>query len=215
MPPPPAQALEAAAAPIAYMVLPRQQPTSTPATIPGLYGALDSSPDPGAVAGITLGAVGGFLLILFLIYTCINIGNPPAEYSESSVTGSVVVERKSKRHSSHRHHHHHRRSSRAEGERIEVTRTSRIVPETVIVEERVRGGAGPGGPVIIEEARRRPRSISRGPGGPRVVDLASDEDEVVVIEEHSPPPHRRRRSRVRSVERRSGAYSRRDSSSRG
>ena len=209
-------------------LLPRQASTTT--AIPALYGSLDSSPDPGAVAGITLGAVGGFLLVLFLIYTCINMGNPP-ETAESSVTGSVVLEKKTtKRHSHHSHHHHHHDHGHRRSATVEVRR-SRVVPAAVIVEERVSGVAG--GRIIVEEARPR-RSTSRsrsrssgsrsrsrtpsgrrGPGlGPRIVDLGSDEDEVVVIEEHSPP--RRRRSRVRSVERRSGAYSsRRDSSSRG
>ncbi|KAK0643599.1 hypothetical protein B0T16DRAFT_459727 [Cercophora newfieldiana] len=184
-------------------IAPRQAATTTP-TIPALYGAADSSPDPGAVAGITLGAVAGFLLVLYLVYVCINLGNPP-ENAESSVTGSVVMERK--RTTAHRHSHHHHRRSHGEAT-VEVRRTSRVVPSAVIVEE-VRGGRGGGEreSIIIEEARRRGE---RGPP-PRVVHADSD-DEVVVIEEHSPP--RRRRSRVRSVERRSGVYERRDSSSR-
>ena len=203
MPPPlvPRAVLDSPATP----VLARQASTTT-ATIPALYGSIDSSPDPGAVAGITLGAVGGFVLVLYLIYICINMGNP-SENAESSVPGSVVLERKSHHHHSSAHHHHHRRS-RGEAT-VEVRRMSRAVPAAVIVEERVSGGGGPGGRIIVEEARRREASR-----GPRIVDVRSDEDEVVVIEEHSPPP-RRRRSRVRSVERRSAAYSRRDSSSRG
>jgi len=202
MPPPlvPRAVLDSPATP----VLARQASTTT-ATIPALYGSIDSSPDPGAVAGITLGAVGGFVLVLYLIYICINMGNP-SENAESSVPGSVVLERKSHHHHSSAHHHHRR--SRGEAT-VEVRRTSRAVPAAVIVEERVSGGGGPGGRIIVEEARRREASR-----GPRIVDVGSDEDEVVVIEEHSPPP-RRRRSRVRSVERRSAAYSRRDSSSRG
>jgi hypothetical protein len=190
-------------------VVPRQAATTT-ATIPALYGSADSSPTPGAVAGITLGAVGGFLLVLYLIYVCINIGNPP-ENAESSVTGSVVMERKR----TQRHSHHHHRRSHGEAT-VEVRRTSRVVPSAVIVEEAVRGGRGGGESIIIEEAIRR--DVSRGPRGPRGpkgpprVVHDSDDDEIVVMEEHSPP--RRRRSRVRSVERRSSVYEGRDSSSR-
>ncbi|KAK4450091.1 hypothetical protein QBC34DRAFT_81806 [Podospora aff. communis PSN243] len=211
----PREALPAAAADLLPFKLPASPPTpivprqaaTTTATIPALYGSADSSPTPGAVAGITLGAVGGFLLVLYLIYVCINIGNSP-ERAESSVTGSAVIERKR----AHRHSHHHHRRSHGEAT-VEVRRTSRVVPSAVIVEEAVRGGRGGGESIIIEEAIRR--DVSRGPRGPRGpprVVHDSDDDEIVVMEEHSPP--RRRRSRVRSVERRSSVYERRDSSSR-
>ena len=171
---------------IAMPIQIQQRQATATAVVPALYGALDNQLDPGAVAGITLGAVAGFMLLLWVVYACLNFGNAP-EHAESSVTGSVVVERKSRH--SHRHSHHNHRRSRGEAT-VEVRRTTRV-PAAVIVEE-----------------SRRP--VSRGPPPPRVVPMAmtasDDEDEVVVIEEHSPPP-RRRASRARSVERRSSRRS--------
>ncbi|KAK3390923.1 hypothetical protein B0H63DRAFT_520125 [Podospora didyma] len=186
-PPPPSRVL----------LLPRQsQPTPTPSIIPGYY--TTGGPEPGAVAGITLGAVGGFILLLWLIYTCINIGNP--EVGESSVGTASVVTRKHTTSRGHRRHSH--RASRGGGETVEIRRTTSRGPTVV---EEVVGGIGVDR-VIVEERRR---SVSRGPPPPpRMVprDDYHDDDEVVVIEEHSPPPPRRQRSRIRSVERRSSGY---------
>lgn len=204
--------------------LPRQQqqqpshhhPRADTPTIPSYYGALHSSPDPGTVAGITLGAVGGFVLFLWLIYTCINLGNPSSGITND--TSTVVTEGTASVYT--------RRSSRRRRER------ERSAKETVEI-RRSRGGRGGGGPVIVEEvssvggssgmpdrviieetSRRRSVSRARGPPGPpppppmmrRVgsSEGSGSEDEVVVIEEHSPP--RRQRSRIRSVERRSSGY---------
>jgi hypothetical protein len=145
----------------------RQHTTST---VPGSYPPNSpGTPDSGTIVGITLGAVGGFIMMLWLIYQCVNLGNP--EIAEESATVSVgtasVLTRRS------RHHHHHR----ARRETVEV-RTAR----PVIIDE----------PVIVQERRR---SVSRGVPPPRIVD-EDDEDEVVVIEERSPP--RRQRSKRRS-----------------
>ncbi|KAK4178232.1 hypothetical protein QBC36DRAFT_369156 [Triangularia setosa] len=189
------------------LLLRRQTPTET---IPASYGALYNSLSPGAIAGIVLGSVAGFCLVLYLFYTCINIGNVD---STTEGTASVVT-RKS---------HHHRRNSQSGHRRsrnIEITRTTREQSRgPVIVEERVGGGGMGIDSVILEERRR---SYSRGgPGGPgggvrRVVEVSDDDtgtvdDEVVVIEEHSPVrggggSRRRERSRIRSVERRSSGY---------
>ncbi len=42
--------------------------------IPTTYAGLNSGPPPGTVVGIVLGSVAGFLLILWLIYTCTQLG---------------------------------------------------------------------------------------------------------------------------------------------
>jgi hypothetical protein len=174
-------------------IQPRQ--TVQTSTIPAFYGALYSGPDPGTVVGIVLGSVGGFIVLLWLLYTCINIGNP-ADASSSVGTASVVT-RKTRR--SSRHHHHRR--SRGEAETVEI-RTSSRAPATVIVEE--ERDIGPER-IVVEERRR---SVSRGPPppmpAPRVVE--DDDDEVVVIEEQSPPRRRRSRSKRGSAERRSSGY---------
>ncbi|KAK0735713.1 hypothetical protein B0T21DRAFT_412315 [Apiosordaria backusii] len=165
----------------------RQTPTQT---IPASYGALYTSLDPGAVAGIVLGSVAGFCLVLWLFYTCINIGNVD---STTEGTASVVTR---KSHHAHEHSGYRRSSRRGGGETIEITRTTR---------EQSRGP---------EEELFKGWARGRGRGVRRVVEVSDDDtgtgpDEVVVIEEHSPPrggSRRRERSRIRSVERRSSGY---------
>ena len=205
---------------------PRQQSTTsstTPTdTIPSFYGSLGSGPDPGAVAGITLGSVAGFVLLLWLVYTCINMGNAgrggasesATVVTEGTTTASVLT-RKSRR---------QRNGGVGYGYKHRDRRGSGTVMSEATVEIR-RGGSRShsrgGGPVIVEEVRMerppevvimeesRRRSFSRPPVGipvpppPMGSSVGGSEDEVVVIEEHTPP---RRRSRVRSVERRSSGY---------
>jgi hypothetical protein len=60
---------------------------SNPSIIPTTYGNSNNSLQPGTIVGIVLGSVGGFLLILWLIYTCLNLSTP----DRSSYTESVVV----------------------------------------------------------------------------------------------------------------------------
>jgi hypothetical protein len=145
--------------------------------IPTTYGSINSGPQPGTVVGIVLGSVGGFLLILWLIYTCMNFGNFS---SSSSYTESVVVRDRRKSHGSQR--------SRRVSETVEVRRERspiRVVRDEPRVER-----------VIVEEERREVRrERSRG------------SDEVVVIEEHSPPPRRTKSKREkRDEERRDSGF---------
>jgi len=144
------------------------------AIIPTAYGSINSGPAPGTVVGIVLGSVGGFLLILWLIYTCAQFGNPS---SSSSYTESVVVRDRRKSHGSQRS----RRS-----ETVEIRRDRSPVRIVRPPPERVER-------VVVEETREtRTRSRSRG-----------DSDEVVVIEEHS-PPRRSKSKREKEERRESG-----------
>ena len=210
------------------LLAPRQQTSA----IPAYYGALDSSPDPGAVAGITLGSVAGFILILWLVYSCINMGNPPSSAESTVGTASVVVERKRRRRS-----HHHSSDSGSGTETVEIrrtTETSRVARDgphvatgAIIVEEDTRSRSRSPERIVVEgvvrgsrehrHSRRHSHRHSRHHShddGPRVVEVEppaeGSVDEVVVIEEHSPPRRARRRStsavRMRSVERRSSGY---------
>ncbi|EJT74640.1 hypothetical protein GGTG_08480 [Gaeumannomyces tritici R3-111a-1] len=166
-----------------------RQFAATTSTVPGGYHT--AGPEPGAVVGITLGSLAGFLLVLWLVYVCINMGNAPRAVTDATSsyggTASVVEVRKSSR---------HRHASAAAAR---------------------RGGGGMGRPpppphverVVVEESTRtaRARRMSAGSSlpergipvpGPRIVpmdsdDSADEEDEVVVIEERSPPPRRRSR----------------------
>ncbi|KAK3400164.1 hypothetical protein B0T20DRAFT_178818 [Sordaria brevicollis] len=199
------------------VVLARQYAETS--TIPAYYGALDSSPSPGAVVGITLGAVAGFILILFLIYTLINLGGYSTAISESGAGTESVVTRRSRRHR-HRSSTYHsetggsrvlyksRRRNRSRsrgstssagefdgGETVEIRRTSKT---TRRADHRSRGrsgdahrhgGHGHGGNDIVLEERHRSRSM----GQPQPTPVA----ERIIIDE-------RRRSTKRQS-RRSGA----------
>ena len=147
---------------------------ANPTLIPYTYAGLNSGPPPGEVVGIVFGSVGGFLLILWLIYTCFNMGN-----SGSSVEEEVVVRRRS-------------RSPRS------VRRTvSRSRSRSEVIETRQRSPPRRSSPrretrretVILEETRRAP--------------VEREDDIVEVIEEHSPPRRSggsRRQSGYRTVD---------------
>jgi hypothetical protein len=151
-----------------------------PAIVPTTYGSINSGPSPGTVVGIVLGSVGGFLLILWLIYTCLNFGNFS---SSSSYTESVVVRDRRKSHGSQR--------SRRVSETVEVRRERspmRVVrDEPRIVREPER--------IIVEEERRDVRR-----------DRSRESDEVVVIEEHSPPRRSKSKRERRDEERRESGF---------
>ena len=189
------------------VALPRQpqsQATQTP-TIPSFYGSLDAGPSPGTIVGITLGAVGGFVVVLWFIYMCINLGNP-ANMDTSTVvtegTASVYTRRSARR------HHGGRRSVRGGvKETVEIRRGHPRGP--VIVEEVVSSVGVPSEHIIVEERVRRSGSRHRPSMPPpprRVVSSDSgsedddDDDEVVVIEEHTPPRRQRRGSGYREVD---------------
>lgn len=104
--------------------------------IPTTYDSINTSPAPGTVAGITLGAVGGFILLLYLILLILK------QYTGRSIVEKEVIET---------HHHHRgggRRSSRSSRGRAQMTErqrvreevriersVSRAAPESVVVEE--------------------------------------------------------------------------------
>ncbi|PMD50889.1 uncharacterized protein K444DRAFT_638190 [Hyaloscypha bicolor E] len=152
---------------------------NTPSIIPTTYGSINSGPSAGTIVGIVLGSVGGFLICLWLIYTCLNFGTVS---SDSSYTESVIV----REHRKSRHGGSTR--SRRASETVEVRR-ERSPIRIVRPPERVER-------IIVEERReeRVERSRSRSRGG---------SDEVVVIEEHSPP---RRKSKSVKEDRRESGY---------
>ncbi|KAI0966863.1 hypothetical protein F4678DRAFT_447581 [Xylaria arbuscula] len=169
-------------------------------TVPQGYGNAPFGPDSGTVAGIVLGSVAGFLLLLAFIYWCINIGNGPRMLEEGSVGGggaSEVSWHSRPRGPPRRHHRRSRHSPRRE--KIEIRRErERAVPvqvqrdEQIIVEE-----FGPGS---RSRSRPRERTVSRGPPAPQSV--LSEGDDMIIVEEDRTPP-RRRRDSMRSQNRRS------------
>lgn len=170
-------------------------------TVPEGYGHSPNGPDSGTVAGIVLGSVAGFLVVIWLIYTCINLGNSSGAVVEEGSVGSVVT-RKSRRHR-HAHHHHHHHSPRRETVEIRTSERERVVEPPIIVP--------PPPPsverIVVEEERIRTRGPPMPTPPPPPPPMMDDDDEVVVIEEHSPPRRREsRQHRRRSSERRSGGY---------
>ena len=145
--------------------------------IPTTYANLNSGPKPGVVVGIVLGSVGGFLLILWLLYTCMTLGNR----GSTEVVEEVITRRRSRsppRRTSTRRAPS-RRSSFERSEVIEVSRHRSPAPPPPRQEVRRET-------IVVEE--RRPR-----PAPPPV---EREDDIVEVIEEHSPtPPRRDSRSR--------------------
>ncbi|KAL2754296.1 hypothetical protein ACRALDRAFT_1063181 [Sodiomyces alcalophilus JCM 7366] len=164
-------------------VVPRQEPETT-LIIPATYTGIGDL-HPGAVAGIVLGSVLGFLLLIWLVYMCAHGFAPAVETrTEYSSPPPSSVHRSRRHRPRHHHHHHHRPSSRRRSggrARVVSTQTTRV---------RSSGGRGPA-PIIVdapepEMMSTRTRSVSRPP--PRIID---DDDEVVVIEENTPPRSRR------------------------
>lgn len=161
-------------------------------TIPGQYPGLDAGPDPGTVVGIVLGSVGGFLLLLWLVYTCLQIGGRGDTVS-SYGTASVVTRKSRRRHSRHQQ----RSPARRETVEIRNSRGPPLSTERVVVEERTERRSSQAPPMMAAA----PPPV-HAPPAPRIV--TDDEDEVVVIEEHSPAP-RRASHKSRSHRRRSSS----------
>lgn len=158
--------------------------------VEGCYQGLDVGPAPGAVVGIVLGSIAGFLFLLWLLWilsngtTFIRTTNLEEE--------DVVVRRRSRSPRSRRSHRSNyqaemRHSSPRRERVIRQERIVRDVPPPRMDSSRVRES------IIVEESRPERR--------------VDGDDIVEVIEEHSsitggaPPPRRksRRSSGYRSV----------------
>ncbi|KAL4996625.1 hypothetical protein BDV10DRAFT_109089 [Aspergillus recurvatus] len=63
-------------------------------SIPSTYGRTSNSPNPGVVVGATLGAVAGFLLLLYLLYLSLTSGRrfSPSTIVATSTTPSEIVD---------------------------------------------------------------------------------------------------------------------------
>ena len=154
--------------------------------VAGCYQGIDAGPAPGAVVGIVLGSIAGFLIIMWLLW--ILSSGTSFIRTQNLQEEEVVVRRHGSRSGSPRRHSHrsHRESYHAEvrqssPRRDRVIRQERIVREVPVTQtehSRVRGN------VIVEESRPERR--------------VENDDIVEVIEEHSsisgaPPPRRKSR----------------------
>ncbi|KAL9109774.1 MAG: hypothetical protein Q9227_005643 [Pyrenula ochraceoflavens] len=135
--------------------------------IPTTYDNLNSGPAPGTVAGIVLGSVGGFLLILYLVYTIFTLGAGGRFRRSETVVEEEVIRRRSRspRRSVTRSEVLEVHRSRSPPPRRESRRQSTRERETVEVRE----------------------TISRNRSQSRVSPSAGGSDDIVeVFEEHSP-----------------------------
>ncbi|GAP82471.1 hypothetical protein SAMD00023353_0100210 [Rosellinia necatrix] len=187
-------------------------------TVPEGYGHTPFGPGPGTVAGIVLGSVAGFLLVLALVYWFVSLGQGPRREEGSIVGGgggteSVVSWRTRPSGPPRKPHRRSRHSARRE--KVEVRRTRPPPPTRVVLEREDE--------IVVEEYRSRSRSRPRAarnasPSPPRPAgSVLSAGDDVIIVEEdhHSPPPPRRRRDSERShntglTDDRRGTYRRED-----
>jgi hypothetical protein len=146
----------------------RQQMVVQPGIIPTYYNL--SGPEPGTVAGIVLGSVAGFLLIVWLLYTLTQGGGFGGKTTAMAGQEEVVMRRP------RRNSHGARRSTASRRtEMREVSRSPRRSGgrSQIIVEER-RGPPPRPRSIIVEERHRVP-----------------NDDVVEVIEEHEEYRERR------------------------
>ncbi|CAF9910287.1 MAG: hypothetical protein ALECFALPRED_006453 [Alectoria fallacina] len=195
LPPPNSSRLPTKTAPLARTLasLFQRQTTVTRTAnpiIPATYTGLNSGPTAGDIVGIVFGSVAGFLLILWLIYTCFGLGG--GAQGTSSIVEEEVVRRRSRspsRRAPSRRSSPRRSSPRRSSPRRTVVASSVSESEHVMEEVRrertrtppPRRNSSRRETVVVEETTiRRPP-----PPAPR------DDEFVEVIEEHDEPPPRR------------------------
>ncbi|KAK6821066.1 hypothetical protein PG987_015466 [Apiospora arundinis] len=136
----------------------------------------------GAIAGIVIGSIVGFLLICWIIRSCCNLGrpgiwgytfgakdDPPPRKTTHVYPYRQETYRSRSRHSGHHHHHHshshsHGRSPRRKSVEIRQVSTVRPAPgyyETTRVESRGRSPAAPPAAYCAPQEARHVRRESR------------------------------------------------------
>ncbi|MCJ1381356.1 hypothetical protein MMC17_004466 [Xylographa soralifera] len=139
--------------------------------IPASYSGLNAGPDAGTVVGITLGSVAGFLLVLWLIYTCFNMGSG---MGNGAIVAEEVVSRRSLSPPRPRRSRPSRTRSPSRSEMSEVRsppRREQSRRETVIIEETRRPAEREDDIVEVIEEHSPPRRVrSQRVSGYRTVD---------------------------------------------
>lgn len=144
--------------------------------IPTIYAGLNSGPAPGAVVGIVLGSVAGFLIIVWLLVSSMSNGGGNVVAGEEE----IVVRRRSRSRSPRS-----RRSRRS----TRVTEV-REISRSPHPRSRRQSSVPRTPPRIVEERMERERVVDR-----RMDGRVDGDDIVEVFEEHSdisaPPPRRK------------------------
>ncbi|KAL7963286.1 hypothetical protein V8C34DRAFT_267764 [Trichoderma compactum] len=188
----------------------RDSATTTLVVIPETYGSLHDSLTPGAIVGIVIAAVVGFILLLLVIYTILGFGPMSSLVRTADVTESKSYVSRSMLSSA-------RPKSEKPKKKVPSMHGARVLSirrERPTRTSKRRGERRGKEPVIVEPMRRKREpsplttiSSSSGAGpAPRRDPLPSDydeENEVVVIEETTPSSRRQSRKARRSSSRRS------------
>ncbi|KAK8061840.1 hypothetical protein PG994_008206 [Apiospora phragmitis] len=156
----------------------------------------------GAIAGIVIGSIVGFLLLLWLIRSCLNLGKPGIWGSTfgakddpppRSTTHAYPYHHETHRSRSRHHHHHHRSHSHGHSPRrksIEIRQVSTVRPaagyyETTRVASRGRSPAAPPAayypPQEARHVRRESRRASRGDTTEGLRMMKCDDDATTYI----------------------------------
>lgn len=104
----------------------------------------------GAIAGIVIGSIVGFILLVWLIWSCMRLGAPP---SRGGMGEADYAPDRRRSCSPHHHNHHHRRHSSRRHPRREV-REYRSTP--IVIDGRRRSVS------VTSPQRVHTRSRSRG-----------------------------------------------------
>ncbi|KAI0015692.1 hypothetical protein F4780DRAFT_783900 [Xylariomycetidae sp. FL0641] len=145
--------------PATRVLLPARQVTTTVVSTASSSGGA-ATLSGGAIAGIVIGAIAGFLLILWLVRSCVNLGHP-------GLWGATFAPEHEKsppppRHShgaGYRHHHHQQPRSRSRHSRSPVGRR--------IVRVEPSRGRGPRAPAPVYYPPRASRDARRSGDGRR------------------------------------------------
>lgn len=92
----------------------------------------------GAIAGIVIGSIAGFLLLLWIIRSCFNLGAPPKEREKAWYKWGDEEPRHH-----HHHRHHHRSGSRRRGRSRSYRASSTYSVPAVVINERSRSSRRP------------------------------------------------------------------------
>lgn len=181
-----------AAAPVGKLSIAKRQQQIL--VIPTTYANLNDGPDPGAVVGITIGAILGFLLLFFLMLFIFRAAS-------GGRGGGDVVEEDIIR----RHHTARSRSTRKRSPTASSMSEVPLPPEPVVESRRSSRREARTSRRTSRQTRREPEEViveEAMSEEPDAVVVEEEEDDVVeVIEEHSPePPPRRKKSGYRTVD---------------
>ncbi len=133
-----------------FLLVRQAAPAATVTVVSGGGNGGGNTLDGGAIAGIVIGSVVGFLLLLWILRSCLNLGAPPQE--SKSWYHDVEPERSSYDDRHHHHHHRHRSSSphRHHHHRREYSRSRSGSDIDVVV--------APAPAVVRDDSRRHSRS---------------------------------------------------------